>query len=546
MVSVRSLILGNLVLALLIAGGFGVAHWLINDPAIVSSGVVRPFSNLAKLSEPEEKWPFKPISLSSAASRAVIVMYHDVVTRRTRDGVWFDTTIDELRDDLDLIEKMGGTVVPLEQVYRALTDGAPLPEKAVVLTFDDGYVGFYENARPLLEERRAPATVFMHTAFIGDQNGKPKMTMAQLKEVDSSDLFDVQSHTVTHPEDITALDSERIRAELRDSRQKLEEGLGHEVRFLSWPVGKNDSMTRYEAQEAGYRMAVTMERGLVGDSPDILAVSRIVRKRLKESLEEMDKAPPALWAESRLDRSAGPELRDESYGRVKLLTVTGGSPQTVLVDGRRQVSDLVTEFAGVAGINGGFFSMAAIASTDNTMIGPCLAANRKVLIPDPETERARRVAMRPLVLIGQDKIAFVPFQPRLMNSESVLREAFEGLTDTFVAGAWLVVDGRPLDRTTMMRAATSDAQDARKRAFMGVTEDGRFIIGASKNGATSEKLAEAAAAAGAHQAVLLDSGFSTSLVYRGKILAWGHRSSEHGSRPIPHAIVISEPTSQGE
>jgi peptidoglycan/xylan/chitin deacetylase (PgdA/CDA1 family) len=537
-VSVRSLIFGNILLAALIAAGFGVAHWVLSESSATATGVVRTLQGSAEPAE--EAWPFRPLKLSSAASRAVIVMYHDVVRSRTRGGVWFDTTLDELREDLDLIARSGGTVVSLEQVYRSLTDGAPLPDKAVVLTFDDGYLGFYENARPLLEERGAPATVFMHTGFIGDQRGKPKMTMEQLRELARSGLFDVQSHTVTHPEDITMLSPERVRSELRESRKVLEEALGHEVRFLSWPVGKNDPMTRYEAQEAGYRMAVTMERGLVGDSPDILAVNRIVRKRLKESLDEMDKAPPVAWAESPLDRSAPPELRDETYGRVKLATVTGGSPMTVLTDGRRQVGDLVAEHGGVAGVNGGFFSMAAIASTDNTMIGPCLASNLGTLIPDHEAERVKRVAYRPLVLVGDDRIAFVPFQPRLMNSETVLREGFEGLRDAFVAGAWLVVDGRPLDRETMMRAATPDAQDPRKRAFLGVTADGRAMIGATKNGATSVRLAEAAAAAGARHAVLLDSGFSTSLVYRGEILAWGHRSSEHGSRPVPHAIVVQE------
>jgi len=95
-----------------------------------------------------------------------------------------------------------------------------------------------------------------------------------------------------------------------------------------------------------------------------------------------------------------------------------------------------------------------------------------------------------------------------------------------------------LTKEQIMGAATSDAQDPRKRSFFGLTKEGRLIVGATKNGATSSMLAEAAAAAGAWTAVLLDSGFSTSLYVDHKTLAWGHRGAEGGSRPVPHAIVI--------
>jgi biofilm PGA synthesis lipoprotein PgaB len=161
-----------------------------------------------------------------------------------------------------------------------------------------------------------------------------------------------------------------------------------------------------------------------------------------------------------------------------------------------------------------------------------------LFLPDPEAERLARIAMRPLVAWNSERIVFAPFSPSGMNDRESVERLLPGVTDVFVAGAWLVFDGRPLEADEIRLAATSDAMDARKRTFFGVTHDGRPIAGAGENGADSARLAKAAAAIGARYAVLLDSGFSTSLAYQGEILAWGHRNADHGSRPIPHAILF--------
>ncbi|MBS1714421.1 MAG: polysaccharide deacetylase family protein [Armatimonadetes bacterium] len=487
---------------------------------------------------PNEAPAFPDIRPSRPGDRAVIVMYHDVVKRRGSGSVYFDTTVRELEQDIETIEKEGGTVVPLSDVYDALTGDKTLPPNAVALTFDDGYLGFYENAFPILKAKGYPSTVFMHTAFIGKTEGShPKMTLEQLRELEASGLVDVESHTVTHPEDITTLTTEKIRTELTESKKVLEEALGKEVKFLSWPIGKNDALTQSEAKDAGYKLAVTMEPGLAAESPNVLAVNRITRKRLEESLKRMAAAPPVGYAEVAW-QDAPVSLQDDKQGRVELLTLTGGRPSSVLIDGRASVAEIVSQFQGVAGINGGFFSMAAIAATDNTMIGPCMASNRSYLVPDDDAARAEKLAGRPLVVWGPTKAVITPFSPKSLNTDTAIKALVPDMTDAFVAGAWLVFQGKPLTKEEIMGAATSDAQDPRKRSFFGLTQDGRLIVGATKNGATSSMLAEAAAQAGAWTAVLLDSGFSTSLFVDGKTLAWGHRGAEGGSRPVPHAIVI--------
>lgn len=86
--------------------------------------------------------------------------------------------------------------------------------------------------------------------------------------------------------------------------------------------------------------------------------------------------------------------------------------------------------------------------------------------------------------------------------------------------------------------SSKDIQDPRKRAFMGIMSDGAFVAGASLESVSSANLSKALALAGVTEAVLLDSGFSTSLVYGESIKAFGHSTATNPSRPVPHAVVI--------
>jgi hypothetical protein len=237
-------------------------------------------------------------------------------------------------------------------------------------------------------------------------------------------------------------------------------------------------------------------------------------------------------------RSGTLTCRLEEDGRLTLAVVRGGSPESVLVDGREQVPDLVEEHGGVAGINGGFFVMAAIRATDNSMIGPCLPGNRTDWVLDTDEERLRKIAGRPLVMWSPEKIAFRPFRPDRHMDPSGIEAELPGLTDAFVAGAWLVSGGRAFLEDEIKPFSAQDSHEIRPRTFIGVTREGELVAGASVRSANTARLAQAALAAGCMEAVLLDSGYSTSLVYDGELLAVGHRTRSVKSRPIPHAIIL--------
>ena len=80
----------------------------------------------------------------------------------------------------------------------AWENGTPLPEKPVILTFDDGYVDNYKNAYPILEKYNLKGTIFLISDFVGTYPNY--MTWAQVDEMQQSGLIDFESHTLSHPE----------------------------------------------------------------------------------------------------------------------------------------------------------------------------------------------------------------------------------------------------------------------------------------------------------------------------------------------------------
>jgi peptidoglycan/xylan/chitin deacetylase (PgdA/CDA1 family) len=488
----------------------------------------------------EQKPTFANISLRAQAGRTSVIMYHDIIKERDKDSVWFDVTTDEFQKDIDFILQNGFTVLTMDQLYEHLTEGKPIPQKSVVLTFDDNYQGFYDNALPILKQHGLPATVFVHTGFVGSQVGHPKMTWDELKELVSGGLVTIGAHTITHPDKFADLPADVQRKELIDSKAKLEEMLGVPVPYMAYPVGSNSEVTRDLAKEAGYKMSFTMEPTPAEASPNILAVGRYESKKFEEALTaQMNEiaAVPQCVVDVTL-KDVPIDCQVGTFEGIKLAIIKGGRPMSLQAQGRKSVGDFVKENQAVAGINGTFFSAAAVASDDNKLIGPCRPANVGLFMPDPDPTRLKKLVDRPMVIWGPTRLAIANFVPGCMNAESIYHDFMPDYTDAFLAGTWLVHDGLARAREHITIFASKDIQDYRKRAFFGVTKEGTMICGASMGSITSDQLGKAAAAAGAQEAVLLDSGFSTSLIYDDLVLASGHSNADHPSRPVPHAIVL--------
>lgn len=212
-------------------------------------------------------------SLSFDASpepRLSILMYHQIgrfKAMKAHRANYCDAG--RFARQMRLLAVAGFNVIGLEEALSGLFGAGPLPRRAVLLTFDDAYAGFVDDALPVLKELGFPAAVYAISGWVGKrmqwasvdaERAQPRlMTAAQLREVQAAGIA-VGSHGRTHRR-LAELDPAAQAQELRDSRMALEDLLGQTVEHLCYPFGSFDQDSVRLAEQTGYRSAMTCLRG---------------------------------------------------------------------------------------------------------------------------------------------------------------------------------------------------------------------------------------------------------------------------------------------
>lgn len=184
-------------------------------------------------------------------------------------------------------------IVTLRELYDFLQYRRSLPERSVVITIDDGYRSAYDIAYPILNEFDFKATLFIYTDYVGISEGA--ITWDQLREMKARG-FEVGAHTVTHC-DLTKKKEgeddqaylERIRKELIVSKQLIDKELKQDTIYLAYPYNDYNQRVLLIAEEAGYKLGLTVQRGGNPFFADPLALKRdpIIKKDMETFLQRV-------------------------------------------------------------------------------------------------------------------------------------------------------------------------------------------------------------------------------------------------------------------
>lgn len=514
-------------LTALVNGAVQVANWAGEPESGLTTLVQNLGPQVAAYLNPS---PWPEINERAKEARVPILMYHDILPEKQ---VFFDVTPEEFEAHLQMIQENGLTPISLDQLAVHLRTGLPLPEKPVLLTFDDGYSGHYEYVYPLLKKYGYPATFSIYTAKVGKKLGRSSVTWEQLREMAADPLVTIASHSVNHPPDLRELPDDKLQTEIVESKRVLEAELGIPIRHFTYPEGKYDERVATAVQQAGYQTALTMDdldERFAGQSESLLAIARFGQSRIQDVIAE-------AWGGSSLPRwSSGfdfysPVQRTEAtIENTPFIFISGGKPVTIHADSRYQVPEIIEGTDAIAAVDGGFFSLEFLDS--NVMIGPVLSQNTGKFVPNKVGEN-HKITGRPLVLISPQSVKFIPYDPAKHNTLEGVQAEMPGITDTFLASAWLVKDSQPRSAKTFGTLFDFDA--ARHRAFWGINQGGQPVIGVSVEPIDSVSLGIALAKAGFRDAVMLDSGASTSLAYQGESLVG------YEPRPVPHVVALIPP-----
>ncbi len=204
---------------------------------------------------------------SENGTKVMVLNYHKI------DDM--DISLSVLPKDFDdqmryLKENNYHTITP-EELYESLSGNHQLPENPVLITFDDGYLDNYENAYPILRKYGFKATIFVISSFVGKMDHY--FTWEQAREMAEHGIS-IQSHTVDH-KSMTDLSDEQLRAELVESRRKIQEEMGSPVDFIAYPTGTYNLHIAQMVKDAGYKAAFTIKYGNVDKASNIYALERV-------------------------------------------------------------------------------------------------------------------------------------------------------------------------------------------------------------------------------------------------------------------------------
>lgn len=218
----------------------------------------------------------------SSAPAIPILLYHGVSASAAPGLQPWVMAPETFEAHLDLLTERGCHTLTVSALVQAIAAGDELPERTVVVTFDDGWADFATEAWPRLRERSLAATLYVVSSAVGGRAewvadlGEPcpsMLTWDELRRLEEEGC-EIGAHSRTHPE-LDTLPRADLDREVSLSRGELSRHLARPVRSFAYPHGYHDRRVRDAVQAAGFHSACAVREGLSSRDDDPFALARV-------------------------------------------------------------------------------------------------------------------------------------------------------------------------------------------------------------------------------------------------------------------------------
>ena len=187
----------------------------------------------------------------------ISLMYH-----RFEENKYPSTNIkiEDFKSHLEILSKSNIKLINPKDFEKEISKNKK--QRKLLLTIDDGFLSFYNNAWPLLKKNKIPFILFVSTREVGNSN---YMSWNQIKEISKEDFVEIGNHSHTHDYLVDETD-EIIRADIQKSINIFKEKLGKNSKFFSYPFGEYSENFKNIIKNFGFKYAFGTIR-IIGDNP---------------------------------------------------------------------------------------------------------------------------------------------------------------------------------------------------------------------------------------------------------------------------------------
>jgi peptidoglycan/xylan/chitin deacetylase (PgdA/CDA1 family) len=231
--------------------------------------------------------------LNQSEKKIPILMYHSVSCSPSRRFKQFTVSPVEFTEQIAFLYHHHYTPITVTQLINARSNRSfILPERPIVLTFDDGFADFWTDALPVLRKYGFTATLYIPTAYINStsqwlqqvgERTRPMLTWEQLAEISKSGI-ECGAHSHSHTK-LDTLPHSLARNEILHSKIVLEDYLSKEIFCFAYPYGYSTARIRQMVLEAGFTSACAVRHAMSQVTDDPFSLARLMVRTHTSMLE---------------------------------------------------------------------------------------------------------------------------------------------------------------------------------------------------------------------------------------------------------------------